>query len=300
MAAAGGLVWRIQSGEVEVALVHRPRYDDWTLPKGKLATGESELAAAVREVGEELGASVAVSWRIGRVSYDVDGARKSVAYWLMRYLGGEFSPGDEVDAIAWLPPRHARERLSYRGDRTVLADFAASPLPDSVVVLVRHAKAGKRSSWPGADALRPLDAVGEQQARRLAGLLALFAPDRIVAADRTRCVQTVEPLADALQLPVLVEPAFDDEGYLAAPTTTQTALLTLAKPGRVSVVCSQGVAIPALVERLAHGVRSSETRKSAAWVLSFVDGDVIAADYYEDAAREAPKPSRRVTDLHDQ
>lgn len=279
--AAGGMVWRLRRGAVEVAVIHRPSYDDWTLPKGKLEPGESELACAVREVSEETGASVAVSRQLRRVRYDVEGARKHVAYWAMRYLDGEFRPHREVDAVTWLPLAEAGQRLSYRVDRTVLADFAAMPVPDSVIVLVRHAKAGKRSEWHGEDAQRPLDAAGVQQARQLAIFLARFAPGLVVAAEPLRCVQTVEPLAAILDLPVHVEAVVGDERFAAAPSSTRTALLALAKPGKVSVVCSQGVTIPALIDRLAPGAQGSDTRKGTAWVLSFVDGDVIAADYYD-------------------
>lgn len=283
--AAGGVVWRLHDGAVQVALIHRPRYDDWSLPKGKLVDGETVLAAAVREVSEELGAQTAVSRRIGRVRYQLDGARKQVTYWAMRHVGGRFSANDEADAMEWLGVGKARKRLSYDIDRRVLGDFAATPAADSVIVLVRHAKAGRRSEWRGDDDLRPLDAAGRAQAERLADFLRCFAPTRLYSADRTRCVQTLEPAAAALDLPITIEPAFADEAYSAAPGATQTSLLALAKPGKVSVVCSQGITIPALIERLAPGVASSDTRKGAAWVLSMVDGDVVAADYYDDAGR---------------
>jgi 8-oxo-dGTP pyrophosphatase MutT (NUDIX family)/phosphohistidine phosphatase SixA len=283
IAAAGGVIWRGRHGDLEVALVHRPRYDDWSLPKGKLREGESELAAAVREVGEELGATVAVSRRVGRVRYDVGAARKTVSYWAMQYLHGEFSATDEVDEVEWLAPAKARKRLTYSLDRAVLADFAALPVPDSVILLVRHAKAGKRSDWRGDDAFRPLDEVGLRQAERLTQLLICFAPDQVISADRTRCVQTVQPLADRLGLTVRVDRIFADESYEASPSTTQTAVLALAKPGWVSVICSQGLTIPSLVETLGTGGTPSDTRKAAAWALSLVDGDVIAADYYDDA-----------------
>ena len=98
--AAGGVVWRIRDGAPEVQIIHRPRYDDWTLPKGKLLPGEPDLAAAVREVGEEIGATVAVQRRIGTIKYLVGDARKKVTYWSMRYRGGEFEPNDEVDNVA--------------------------------------------------------------------------------------------------------------------------------------------------------------------------------------------------------
>jgi 8-oxo-dGTP pyrophosphatase MutT (NUDIX family) len=283
--AAGGVVWRVQRRRVEVALVHRPRYDDWSLPKGKLHEGETELAAAVREVREELGARVAASRRIARIGYDVVTGRKHVTFWVMRDLGGDFEPGDEVDAVEWLRPRDARIRMTYPIERTVMSDFAAVPIPDSVIVLVRHAKAGKRSEWRGRDALRPLDDVGHAQAKRLVDFLAMFAPDRVISADPVRCVQTVQPLAEHLGLPLRVEPVYGDEAYAAGPSTTETALMSLAKPGRVTVVCSQGLTIPSLIDRLARGIHPSDTKKAGVWVLSIVDGSVVSADYYEDAVR---------------
>jgi 8-oxo-dGTP diphosphatase len=284
--AAGGVVWRVRRGKVEVALVHRPRYDDWSLPKGKLDDGESELAAAVREVREELGSEVAVSRRITTVVYPVGAARKSVTYWVMQHVDGRFVPNGEVDAVEWLSPKQARNRLTYDVERRVLVDFSSVPLPESVIILVRHAKAGKRSDWPGEDRLRPLEPSGHAQAITLSAFLQAFAPDRVISAEPTRCVQTVEPIADVLGLDLVVDPAFSDANYEVAPTATETALLSLAKPGHVTVVCSQGVTIPGLIDRVVRGFGPPDTRKGAAWVLSIVDGTVVSADYYEDAARE--------------
>jgi 8-oxo-(d)GTP phosphatase len=271
---------------VEVALVHRPRYDDWSLPKGKLEDDETELAGAVREVGEELGAQVAVSRRIGQVTYALAAGRKTVTYWVMRHLDGEFVPDDEVDEVEWLRPKLARDKLSYDVDRRVMADFAAVPIPDSVVLLVRHAKAGKRGDWPGDDDDRPLDAAGRAQAARLADLLSVFAPDRVVSADLVRCVDTVRPLAERLELDVQIDPVFADRSYAASPAASEDALMSLAKPGRVTVVCSQGTTIPGLVDRLGRRLRSTDTKKGAVWALSVVDGNVVSTDYYDDAIRE--------------
>ena len=127
--------------------------------------------------------------------------------------------------------------------------------------------------------------VGEGQAARLANLLALFRPDRIVSADLVRCIDTVRPLADHLDLPVRVDPVFGDEEFAQSPNATEDAVLALAKPGKVTVVCSQGVTIPGLVDRLGRGVRDSDTRKGAFWALSVVDGTVVSVDYYDDAIR---------------
>jgi 8-oxo-(d)GTP phosphatase len=282
--AAGGVVWRYEQGRMEVALVHRPRYDDWSLPKGKLHGGETELAAAVREVGEELGSRVAVSRFLRHVHYDVGSARKRAGYWVMHHLDGRFEPNDEVDAVEWLAPRAARERMTHSIERRVMADFAAVPVPDAVVVLVRHAKAGKRSQWRGPDDERPLDAAGRAQAHGLIAFGAAFGVNRVVSAEPLRCIQTVQPFADAAGLDVQVDPAFGDDVFSATPLVTETALYALAKPGEVTLVCSQGDTIPPLVERVGRGLRSTDTRKGAAWVLSVVDGTIVSADYYDDAA----------------
>lgn len=267
--------------------MHRSRYDDWSLPKGKLSPGEHELAAAVREVGEETGSSVAVSRRIGRVRYLVGDTPKTVTYWAMQHTGGTFVPNDEVDRLDWLTPGKAAKRLSYDLDRSTVKDFAALPVPDSVVALVRHARAGRRRDWHGDDNLRPLDDTGIRQALYLGGLLRCFGPRRVVSAEPVRCMQTVEPLGAMLGLPVEVDPLFSDEHYVrsSAPTIDAVHAL-LAKPGGSTVICSQGVTIPSLIEVLSPGVRHADTPKGAVWVLSAVDGDVIAADYYE------PSPTR--------
>jgi 8-oxo-dGTP diphosphatase len=279
--AAGGIVSRTRDGVLEVAIVHRPRYDDWSLPKGKIELGETALAAAVREVREELGAHITVSRRVGTVRYSIGDTPKRVTYWSMHYRDGDFQPNPEVSDVEWLPLGQAVGRLTYDVDRAVLSDYATMPEPDAVIVLVRHAKAGKRSEWSGPDDLRPLDPNGVRQARRLRQLLPVFGPERVYSAVPVRCVQTVEPLADALDVPVEIDPAFSDETYERSPATTQTALLSIAKPGSVSVVCAQGVAIPELIDQLGPGVRNSDTKKAAFWVLSVVDGDVIAVDHYD-------------------
>jgi 8-oxo-(d)GTP phosphatase len=287
--AGGGVVWRRIDGTVQVAVVHRPRYDDWSLPKGKLNADEGELRAAIREVGEELGAHVAAGRRLGSARYSVGraGARawKTVTYWSMRYDGGSFRPTEEVDQAVWLPVVSARRQLSYRGDAQMLDRFTSAPPEDSVVVLVRHARAGKRREWRGEDALRPLDQVGQVQARRLGVLLATWRPTAIYAADRTRCIQTVEPLAGRQGLRVQVDTALSDEGYLADEERSVKSVLALARPGACVVVCSQGDAIPGLVTRLVPGVRSRDTRKAGFWVLCFAGSAAISADYYDDARR---------------
>lgn len=132
--AAGGVLWRPTDGSepaVEIAVIHRPRHGDWSLPKGKLDQGETWTDAAAREVFEETGYRVRIGARLGEVTYpktapDGSPGRKVVRYWAMEAVDGAFSPDEEVDALEWLPPAEARERLSYDRDRGVLDAFLRS------------------------------------------------------------------------------------------------------------------------------------------------------------------------------
>lgn len=122
--AAGGVVLRrSRNGRTETCLVHRPKYDDWSLPKGKLASGESFEDAAVREVEEETGYACELGRELGAVRYrDSRGRPKVVRYWVMRPVGGEgcFSPNNEIDRIRWVELGEAATLLSYRRDRELL------------------------------------------------------------------------------------------------------------------------------------------------------------------------------------
>jgi 8-oxo-dGTP diphosphatase len=121
--AAGGVVWRRdQAGALEVLVVHRPRYDDWTLPKGKLLSGEADEDAALREVEEETGLRCELGPELPSSAYrDGHGRPKVVRLWAMRPIEGAFRPHDEVDELRWLPLLGAADALTYQGNRTVLA-----------------------------------------------------------------------------------------------------------------------------------------------------------------------------------
>ncbi|MCW2539116.1 MAG: mutT1 [Frankiales bacterium] len=295
--AGGAVVWRedddhavgrhveapAPDANLLIGLVHRPRYDDWSLPKGKLHRSEYALQAAVREVGEELGSTVRVGPRLSSVDYQTKDGRKKVDYWAMRHLGGAHTASDEVDELCWLPLAEAAERLSYDLDRQVLADFATRPRHAAMLLLVRHAKAGKRSAFRGDDRLRPLDRIGRRQARDAAGFLSLFAPTRILAADRVRCEQTVAPTAAMLGLSVESAPELSDEGFVQRADRAVRRLRELGDDDQVSVVCSQGTAIPGLLAELGlagNGHRPHPARKGSVWALSVDGGSVVSADYY--------------------
>jgi 8-oxo-dGTP diphosphatase len=288
--AGGGAVWRpTDDGGVETAVIHRPKYDDWSLPKGKLDDGEHVLSAAVREVAEETGLAGMVGRRSVSTRYPVVDGVKHVDYWLMRAVGGTFEPNSEVDELRWLALDEAAELLSHDHDRTVLEDLARSDVPrEPTLLLVRHGRAGSRSDWDAPDDLRPLDDKGRAQAQRLAEVLPLFAPTAILSAERVRCRQTVEPLAEQLGLPVLPCPVFGEEEFQADPQATLAVVEELLEPRAVpgvTVVCSQGGAIPSIL--LALGVTAEGDRvyppsaKGSVWALGGKPGG-LAADYYRD------------------
>ncbi len=278
--AAGAVLWRPgPDGRPEVAIAHRPRYDDWSLPKGKLDRGETPPAAAVRELAEETGFAAQLGPRLGEVHYQVPEGRKVVHYWSARAGDGGFTPGDEVDRLRWLEPGAAHSLVSYPHDREVLRRFVRLTVAPVPVLLVRHAKAGSREAWTGDDTDRPLSERGRVQAERLAALLALFGPRRVHAAPPLRCVQTVEPLARRLDVPVVIEPLLGDHRYPADPCTGLARLLELTEDPDVAVVCSQGAVIPDLVRRLT-GVGQMAAPKASTWVLGLVGGRALSADHY--------------------
>jgi 8-oxo-dGTP diphosphatase len=123
--AAGGLVLDRREGEPRVAVIHRPKYEDWTLPKGKLEPGEAWEQAALREVAEETGYECELGLELAPARYlDRKGRSKLVRYWLMTPAGGSFKPNDEVDELRWLSAADAAELLSYEHDRRLVRELA--------------------------------------------------------------------------------------------------------------------------------------------------------------------------------
>jgi 8-oxo-dGTP diphosphatase len=300
VAAAGGVLWRTRAdGTPETVLVHRPKYGDWSLPKGKLDAGEHLLPAAVREVTEETGEGVVVGRRSLRVRYTVPDGPKRVDYWLMQACGGTFGANREIDELRWVPLAEAADVVTYDHDRAVLADAQRDDVPPTpTLLLVRHGSAGSRAEWDGDDDLRPLDDKGLRQARLLAEVLPHFRPTAVLSAGRTRCIQTVQPLADKLGLEVEPLPALGEPEFADDPQPGMTAVEGLLEPRTepgVTVVCSQGGSIPSVLMTL--GVRWEglggrlvpPCAKGSVWALGGRPG-ALAADYYRDFTPDPDAP----------
>jgi 8-oxo-dGTP pyrophosphatase MutT (NUDIX family)/phosphohistidine phosphatase SixA len=283
--AAGAVLWRPNGDAAapEVAIIHRPRYDDWSLPKGKVDPGETEPVTAVREVREETGYSSHLGRRLAAVSYPVEQGIKKVRYWAACRVDGDFSPNAEVDELKWLPVAEAIEHLEYPHDRKVLRRFAKQPVDTKTVLIVRHGTAGSKSRYKGDDRKRPLDKHGRAQAESLVGLLLAFGANVLYAADRVRCHQTLEPLAEELGTTIHNEPLLTEEAYAENRKAARHRILEIAAEGGTPVICTQGRVIPDLIawwcER--DGVRpdSSRNRKGSAWVMSLADERLVAADH---------------------
>ncbi|MGO9929238.1 MAG: NUDIX hydrolase [Mycobacterium sp.] len=286
--AAGAVLWRPGSADapdpdLEVAVIHRPRYDDWSLPKGKVDPGETTPVAAVREVLEETGHHAILGRRLDMVSYPIDQGVKKVYYWAACSTGGEFTPGNEVDELVWLPVAEAMRRLNYAQDRKMLRHFAKVPADTHTVLVIRHGTAGRKSRFSGDDTQRPLDKRGRAQAEALVPQLLAFGASSIYAADRLRCHQTVEPLAAELDAHIHNEPTLTEESYAKNPKRGRQRILRIAKQKGTPVICTQGKVIPDLIRWWCErdGVRPDKARnhKGSAWVMSLSAGRVVAADH---------------------
>ena len=283
--AAGGVLWRPGHREsaAEIAVIHRPRYDDWSLPKGKVDPGETEPVTAVREVFEETGHHVQLGRRIATVSYPIEQRTKKVQYWSARSLGGSFAPNHEVDDLLWLPAPAAIEKVSYTYDRKILHRWAKQPVDTQSVLIVRHGTAGSKSRFSGDDKIRPLDKKGRAQAEALVAQLSSFGPTDVYAADRVRCHQTVEPLAEELGVTINNEPTLTEEAYADNPKRGRRRILHIAGSHRTPVICTQGKVIPDLIawwcERDGVHPDKSRNHKGSTWVLSLAEGRLVAADH---------------------
>jgi 8-oxo-(d)GTP phosphatase len=249
--AAGGVVWRERGGTRQVLLVHRPRYDDWSLPKGKLTTHEHILLGARREIEEETGQEVVFGPALGIQRYPVrkngGTADKMVHYWSATPVTDNgFEPNNEVDEILWLPVDQARDKLSYPRDVGVLDALDGVVPVTATLVLLRHTDAVKRKEWDGKDTARPLTSTGTAAAERLVGVLAALGVDRLISSDAERCAATITPYGAAIDRQIHLWPEISERGYEADPKAIDGLGDRAWKAGKVTAVCSHRPVLPAL------------------------------------------------------
>lgn len=290
--AAGAVLWRPTGAGAQVALVHRPKYDDWSFPKGKVDPGEHVLLAAVREVTEETGLRVILGRRLPPVRYETGGLRKRVDYWAATVAAAPapFVPNSEIDAIDWLAASRAAARLSYHRDAETLSVFRSGPLHTVPLILLRHAPAGRKSDWPRDDQSRPLDATGEKDAAALADLLCCFGNARVISSPAERCVASVRPYAARAGVDIETEPALEvtknGTGAVDDPEAAKTAA-QLAAADQPAVICAHRENLPSLLAAACAELGADRPpvveplRKSEFLVLHRAHGKLAALDRYD-------------------
>ncbi len=282
--AAGGVLLRGDVDTRVVALVHRPAYDDWSFPKGKLEGDEDERTAAIREVEEETGLRCDLDEDLGVVSYvDGRGRPKVVRYWRMTPPeGAELAPAHEIDRAEWVPLHEAEERLTYPHDRELLARVtgqAVSAAPASMY-LIRHAKAGSRQGWHEPDELRPVSRTGRQQSMDLVELFDGMPVRRLFSSPFLRCIQTLEPLAEARHLDIDLAHELSEGAPIAA---AEALVLAAAADGSAAFSTHGDVQAGLVDELIERGARLDGDqvafKKASTWVLEVVGGKVSTVRY---------------------
>ncbi|WP_430868244.1 NUDIX hydrolase [Demequina aurantiaca] len=270
--SAGALVWRVRDGELQVLSVHRPRYDDWSWPKGKIEEGETLPHCAIREVSEETGKEVILGQPLPSLRYPIaSGKQKVVRYWAAQVA----SPGSravaarppvkaaskhEIDKIRWLSVAEARDQITLSDDlrplEALVAAFENDRLDTRAFVLVRHARATRRKAWSGADEDRPITHAGDARAQQLVPLIAAFGVKHVGSSPAERCMATVRPFAEASGIPVKTYEALTEHGHASTPLKTASTLTNLLGKQSSRVVAVHRPTLPTIVEMVRAATRT--------------------------------------------
>lgn len=249
--AAGTIV--IDEGQV--LLVHRPRYDDWSFPKGKVDGTEIFPVTAVRECDEETGYTVALGSYLAVDKYPIPEGEKHVHYWVARVredIG--FAPDEEVDEVLWLSIKAARKKLTYQQDRDLL-DQAVSVPETSPLIVLRHAKAMKRSDFEGTkDSLRPLSGKGRRQSKVLVDVLDAYGIETLVSSPFVRCRETLQRFAKYIDTKIEVSDPLSEAGHESDPAATADVVREFLHQPEPTVLCSHRPVLGTIWETLSAAI----------------------------------------------
>ena len=287
--AAGGVVWReTANSEIELAIIHRPRYDDWSFPKGKLDSGEELISCAYREIMEETGLNIELGPYLGEIEYESIDGPKHVTYWAAKALAGsnEFQANLEADLLEWHSIESARLKLSRDTDRKILDIFIDSPFQAKKLIMLRHAKALARSEWQSGDEDRPLDNLGQLQAKRMHAVYQVFGISQIHTSDAVRCYDTVIGMTKTMKIePVITaklsEYTFEknrDKSLEYAKELAESARET----GEVILLCSHNPVLPRMLEYVSKksdiDLPENKLKPGDAWVIYLGKKKVLQID----------------------
>lgn len=254
--AAGALCWRIKKKKLEVLLIHRQRYDDWSWPKGKLDKGETLAECAVREVYEEVGLPITLGIPLPAIHYAVKPGCKEVHYWAAAVDDMPPIPdGKEVDSVVWCSPNKARGLLSNPSDveplDALMAAYESDTLETWPLLIIRHAKAKPRSAWTRAEGERPLAATGKRQALYLQRLMMSWHPGRIHTSAWMRCISTISPYAQATKAKVKVVTWLNEADHKRHPAKVAAVVEKMLTRTSATALCTHRPVLPTVLNTLA-------------------------------------------------
>jgi len=284
--AAGALLWRETADlTIEIALIHRPRYDDWTLPKGKIEEGETALQCAYRELIEETGIKASFTRQLGTVEYEESEQRKRVIFWAARCAldPGNFTANEEVDQLTWLAPEDALAQATHESDRQMIENFLSQEQHTDTLIILRHTKALERGDWDEEDSERTLNEVGFDQAQLLIKHLEPFALDEIYTSDYVRCVQTVTPLAHSRGIAITQVPSLNERTFEEDPLRSVAFANALKQDEKNILICSHNPVIPTMLRGILNTkLKNKDLIKlepGDAWIVHRVRGEIVGLDY---------------------
>jgi len=290
--AAGAVIWRRNEKNVEIALVHRPRYDDWSLPKGKQDPGEAMISCAYREVIEETNLKVGFGPYIGDTEYFVADGLKKVHYWSARLAedSPEFHPNEEVDLLEWHSIESALDKSTRDSDREIFQKFVTIPFDSYPLIMLRHAKALAREEWQGEDEDRPLQQLGQQQARRALSIYQVYGLTQIHTSDAVRCHDTVDQMAKALDIPLTITNKVSEYTWKKNKEKAIDYAKDLIKVNEPVILCSHNPVLPRMMEKLTKKIDfdypSNKLEPGEAWVLHHDKKDVMQIDRLDAPVKE--------------
>ena len=281
--AAGAVVWRNNKDKTEVAIIHRPKYNDWSFPKGKLEIGESLIACAHREVFEETNIQTEFGPFLGDIEYLTPDGKKQVSFWAAKAITDkDFSPNSEVDQLKWVEVKKVKELLSLETDKKILAQFIKLDCDTKPFILLRHAKAITRDEWQGDDDDRPLDSLGQNQAKRLLSIYQVYNIEQIHTSDAVRCYDTVNPMVKGLGIKLEVTGKLGENAYKKDKEKAFDYAKELIKEDARILLCSHNPILPKMLNRLTKksDVDADEGKLSPAdgWVIHRSGKEIIQID----------------------
>ena len=281
--SAGGVVLREHTNGLQVLLIHRERYDDWSLPKGKGEADELLPETAIREIQEETGVTARLGLRLPSLRYKVGKHPKAVHYWRSSVLSQRpRRPDHEVSAVKWFPIDAALEKATHPDERAVIEAAVQAP-PTNALLIVRHAKAMQRKHWSGDDRKRRLSGRGRDQANRLVDVLAAFGIERLLSSASARCKETLKPYAKTKKINIDTYDQLTEESAAKNPKAVRKLMAELLKNlDRPTAVCGHRPVLPEMYAGL--GVKDKPMVVSEVRALHFGPDGLVTMETFKPTA----------------